>query len=100
MALVVEKYEIKKAYSEVECNDETYRLDYIITSPVNGVPSKIECYMTKMLNEKKVQIGYGNYNKDVSTYMRFDLSVLNTDIQTQSKLSERFYVDVESAVNG
>lgn len=101
MALVViEENEVKKAYSEVEYDNEVYRLDYIITTPVNGVPVKIDCYMTKMLNDKKVQVGYGNYNKDVSTYVRFDLAILHADISVQSKLSKRFYDDVESVVNG
>lgn len=97
--VVVEENEIKKAYSELEYEGEVYRLDYIITSPIGEAPTKIDCYISKPIEEKKLQFGYGSYDKDKSTYIRIDTSILPIGIALQADLSERFYLDVEGAIS-
>jgi hypothetical protein len=97
--VVVEENEIKKAYSELEYEGKVYRLDYIITSSIGGVPSKIDCYISQLQDDGKVlQFGYCSYSKDLSTYVRIDMSVLNINISIQAKLSARFFEDIEAVI--
>ena len=97
--IIVEENEIKKAYSELEDKGEVYRLDYIVTSPIDGKPERIDCYISKIQGENNIQFGYGSYNKDTSTYLRIETSVLSVDFTLQSNLNDQFYNDVSEFIS-
>ena len=95
MGLVyIDEYETRKAYSELDIEGNSFTIEYVITSPIDGKPNNVNAYINKKSNTGDLKrVGYGMYDKNI-TSLRFDASNYALDILTQQALGNLFYQDM------
>lgn len=96
MAITYTKeYETRQAYTEMTLSDGNYVIEYIATSPIDGVPDNVNAYVSKVVDGNNVRIGYATYANAVAS-VRFDGSGYVTTVSNQATISTQFFNDLQS----
>lgn len=91
-----EEYETRKAVSEMELDEGTFRIEYIAKGPIDGKPEDVNATVYRVGTDGDVRIGYGGYVKGASS-IRFEAG--GASMESQAGITARFYGDVQTIVS-
>lgn len=93
------KFETKQAITELSFAGNEYAIEYIATSPIDGIVDNVNAYISKKVDGSKVTVGYATYADSVVS-VRFTSSEATISVIDQEALSSQFYKDLQSLIEG
>lgn len=89
-----EQYETKLAHVEMKLAEGTYAIDYVVTGPIDSVPTNVEGTMSLMAAEGMSRVGYATFANGASN-VRFDAAA-SVPVVSQASIATQFYNDLQS----